>query len=91
MDDLELAALTFIARHSTPAYQPKPRELAPKTTIDAVQQNNYSNAQYSAGTQTDEALGDDRRLLLKMGVPQALLEEAQTPPYRRRGAGSAVT
>ena len=33
VDDLELAALTFVARHRIPGYQANPRELAPNAVM----------------------------------------------------------
>jgi hypothetical protein len=76
------AVLLAILRARDSWFMPKDKAVPPKTAIqvNATQNNNYANAQYSAAGLTDEELETIDRLLRKMGVPQALLEAGAPPP-----------
>ena len=67
VDDLELAALTFIARHRIPAYRPQPKQVV---NISSTQVN------VSVGHFTDEELETFERLLRKAGVPEHMINPA---------------
>jgi hypothetical protein len=94
VDDLDLAALMFVARHRIPAYQAKPRELPPSPSAPPAKVN-ISSTNIAFGHFTDEEMETFGRLLKKCGVPEELLNpapadviEADAGPIDR-GCGSS--
>jgi hypothetical protein len=75
VDDLELPAPMFIARHRIPAYQQKPKELTHRHDLPVG--TSVSTTVTRVDHFTDEELETLNRLLMKAGVPEHLL---QPPP-----------
>jgi hypothetical protein len=78
VDNLELPALTFIARHRIPAYMPKPKEVQHKHEGPSPANVSISSTSIAFGHFTDDELETLDRLLKKAGVPEHLLNPA--PP-----------